>query len=101
MGTITIIEYSSVGGSGAFDGSPVENISCALKTTVDATTSTSPESITLQPDTRYVVVKAVELHRVSVKDSTVADQYATIEEAGRSDFSVNKSDRTFYYKLDA
>lgn len=101
MGTITIIEYSSIGGPGATDGSPVANLSTALKTTTDSTTSTSSENITLQPDTRYISVYGAELHRVSLKDSTVADRYALVTAGNVLDFAVNKSDRTLYYRADA
>jgi len=101
MGTITIVEYAAVGGQGAVDGSPVRNLSTALKTTVDATTSATPESVTLQDATRYVTVSAAELHRVSVKDNTVADRYETVTSSTHADFAINQGDRTLYYRTDA
>jgi len=101
MGTIRIEEYHTVGGPGAVDGSPVANLSTSLVTTVDATTSTSAESITLHPDTRYIIVTAPEAHRVSLKDSAVTDQYGFITAGSGKDYAVNKADRTLYYRLDA
>lgn len=101
MGTITITELNSIGGQGAVDGSPVINLSAIVKTTVDVTTTTSPESITLDTDTRFVIITAEELHRVSVKDSTVADKYLTVDLGATRDLAVQKQDRTLYYRLDA
>jgi hypothetical protein len=101
MGTITIVELNSVGGQGAVDGSPVINLSAVIKTTVDSTTSTTAESITLDPDTRYVIITADSLHRLSVKTSDVTSRYITVSDAGAVDLAVNKSDRTLYYRTDA
>ena len=101
MGTITIVELTAVGGPGAVDGSPVANLSTVLTTTVDSSTSTSPESITLDPATRYVRVSAVEDHRVSVNDSLVTTIYDTVSAGGKEDFAINKDDRTLYYRADA
>ena len=101
MGTITIEEYASIGGQGAVDGSPVANLSGCIKTTVDATTSTSAENITLDPNTRYVVISSVEKHRASVKDSSVTDRYGEIPANGTRDYAVNETDKTLYYRLDA
>lgn len=101
MATITIIELNSVGGQGAIDGSPVINLSSVIKTTVDATTSTSVENITLDPDTRFVVCLGDAAHRVSVKDSTVADRYTTLDSSRPVEAAVNKSDRTLYYRSEA
>ncbi len=101
MGTIRIEEYANIGGQGAVDGSPFSNLSACLKTTVDATTSTTAESITLNKDTKYVAVSAVEIHRVSVKSSDGSDKYGVILANGKEIFAVNAGDRTLYYKADA
>lgn len=101
MGTITITEYTSIGGAGAVDGAPVANLSGSITTTTDATTSTTAESITLNADTRFVRIVGVEKHRVSVKDSTAASNYDTVEAGIKEDFAINQSDRTLYYRLDA
>ena len=101
MGSITIVELNSIGGQGAVDGSPVANLSAVIKTTTDATTTTTAENITLDPNTRYVVITADALHRVSVKDSAVTDRFITVSSSVQSDFAINESDRTLYYRTDA
>lgn len=101
MATIKIIELSSTGGQGAVDGAPVINLSSIIKTTVDASTSTSVENITLDPDTRFVVCLGDAEHRVSVKDSTVADRYATLDTGRSLDAAVNKADRILYYRSES
>lgn len=101
MATITIIELNSVGGQGAVEGSPVINLSSIIKTTVDATTTTSVENITLDPNTRFVVCIGNAAHRVSVKDSTVADRYATLDLNTPLDAAVNPADRTLYYRSES
>lgn len=101
MGTITIEQYTTAGGRGAVDGAPVVNLSTCIKTTVDSTTSTTPESITLHPDTNFIVVSAEEDHCVSLKDSTVEDKYGLIRAGREKDYAVNGADRTLYYRLNA
>lgn len=101
MGTIRIEEYTTVGGAGAVDGAPVANLSAYLATTVDATTSTTAESVTLNPDTRFVTVSAVEDHRVTVKSTDGSAQYGFIPAGQTRDYAINKNDRTLYYKADA
>lgn len=101
MGTITITELSSVGGQGAVDGSPVVNISAVIKTTVDSTTSATAESMTLDPNTRYVIVKTDADHRLSVKSTEATDQYLIVSSGVSGDFAVNAADRTLYYRTDA
>jgi hypothetical protein len=102
MGTIRIEEYASIGGQGAVDGSPVANLSGLIRTTVDATTSGTAETLTLHQDTRFIVVTAAEIHRISVKDATAATQYAVIPvDPAQMAFAINKSDRTLAYRTDA
>ena len=101
MGTIRITEYTTVGGQGAVGDAPAVNLSTSLVTTVDATTSTTAESLTLNPDTRFITVHGVEDHRISLKNATVTDQYEFIGAAVKEGFPVNKEDRTLYYRLDA
>lgn len=101
MGTITITELNSIGGQGAVAGAPVANLSSVIKTTVDSTTSTTAESITLDTDTRFVIISADEAHRVSVKDSNVTDRYIPVSADIPTDAAVNDGDRTLYYRTDA
>lgn len=101
MGTIVIEEYTTAGGPGAVNGAPVVNLSTLLKTTVDSTTSTSAENVTLNQDTRFISVHAAEDHRVSVLNSDATDQYCLVAADGLRDFAVNKNNRTLYYRADA
>jgi hypothetical protein len=64
MGTITIIEYKGIGGQD--EGQAQVPQLQRLKRTVDATTSATPETITLEADTVAIRVVAEETHRVSI-----------------------------------
>lgn len=101
MGTLTIEQYSAAGSDKQHE-TPIANLYAQLSITIDSTTSTSAESITLNEDTSYIVVTGAEKHRVSIQDSTAATNYAEIAagDAGRRDFGV-KGGETLYYRLDA
>lgn len=99
MGTIVITEYGDSGHEGKREA-PIANLNTALKTTSDASTSTTAESIVLQSGTRYVSVYGVELHRISTKSSSAADQYELVPAGMSVQVSVNGGD-TLYYKADA
>jgi DNA-binding beta-propeller fold protein YncE len=102
MGTIRIEEYVSIGGQGAVDGAPVANLSAMVAETTNPATSSSPETITLHPDTRFIVVISPEKHRVSVKDATAATLYTIPPvEPMYGAYAVNKDDRTLAYRTDA
>lgn len=99
MGTIRIEEYGSVG-SNANRDAPVPDLNTVLATTVDATTSTTAESITLNRDTRVVSVYAVEDHRIVCNSDTTGTVYAFIAAGERRDFGVQPGD-AFFYRTDA
>ena len=74
MGTPTIIEYGSVGSQANRD-TDVADLGTCLKTTVDASTSGTVESVTLNPGTRIVSVVGDAEHRISVKSTDCTDNY--------------------------
>lgn len=98
MGTITIEEYDYVGGEGETNA-PVPKLK-GMKRTPDASTTTTAESITLQPQTSVIRVVADADHRISI-DNNVADSgdYATVGTTAL-DFGVDGGD-TLYYRSDA
>lgn len=98
MGTIVIEEYGSVG-SGANRDAPIANLQTMLATTVDATTSTSAESITLNLGTRVITVFAVEDHRVSVLSSNGSIKYGFVASGFYRDFGVDEGS-VLYYRSD-
>tara|TARA_R110002020_G_scaffold341887_3_gene556452 strand:+ start:1514 stop:1807 length:294 start_codon:yes stop_codon:yes gene_type:complete len=97
MGTITIEEYNYVGGRDENDA-PIPNL-VAMTRTQDASTSTSPESLVLQPKTSAIRVVADADHRISITDATAATNYATVGTTA-IDYGVNGGD-TLYYRADA
>ncbi len=100
MGTITIEEWASVGEPDNSNGVPIYKD--LIKVTVDATTSTSDETITLDKGTRYVSVTAVEIHRVSVYGATTVSKYAQVNAGERRDIAVPVAlGGTLSYRLDA
>ena len=98
MGTIVIEEYLYVGGEGETDA-PIPYLK-GMKRTVDATTTTAAESITLQANTSAIRVSADVDHRISI-DNNVADSgdYATVGLTER-DYGVDGGE-TLYYRSDA
>ncbi len=99
MGTIRIEEYGSVGTAANRDA-PVPDLHSILATTVDATTTTTAESVTLNKDTRVVSVHAVEAHRVVCNSNTTATLYAYLAAGERRDFGVQPGD-VLWYRADA
>jgi len=99
MGTIIIEEYSGTG-SPADASAPIANLSTLEATTVDATTSTSAEGVTINRYTRLISVTAVEAHRVSVNTNTTGTKYALINAGERRNFGINVGD-VVYYRADA
>jgi hypothetical protein len=99
MGTIRIEQYNSVG-SAANRDAPVPDLHSVLATTVDATTSTSAETITLNPNTRVVSVYATEAHRVVCNSDTTGTVYAFVAAGERRDFGVQQGD-ALWYRADA
>ena len=99
MGTITIEEYSTAG-SGKQRDLPVHDLDTLLTTTVDASTSTSSENITLNSGTSVINVYAVETHRVAITSDTTGTTYATIPAGTSRDLGVAAGE-TLYYRLDA
>lgn len=99
MGTIVIEEYAGTG-SRANRDAPVVDLNTCLATTVDATTSTTAESITLNSGTRVITVYGVEAHRVSVLSADGSAKYGFVAAGTYRDFGVAPGD-TLYYKLNA
>lgn len=99
MGTIRIEQYGALGSAANRDAPVVELGSC-LVTTVDATTSTTAENITLNDRTRAITVHAVEDHRVSVVSSDGSARYAFVAAGTYRDFGVTPG-AVLYYKADA
>ncbi len=99
MGTIVIEEYGSVGSSANRDA-PVVDLATNLNTTVDATTSTSAESITLNLGTRAITVYGVENHRVTLLSSDGSIKYGFVAAGTYRDFGVTPG-AILYYKLNA
>lgn len=99
MGTITIEEYTSAGTDNQREAQ-VPDLGTCIKTTTDATTSTTEESITLQGGTNLIAIDGVEKHRVSLTSSGTDDggNYATVN-AGL--IRVLGATGTLYYRLDA
>lgn len=101
MATIQIVELNSIGGPGAIDGSPVINLSGVIKITEDESTSGTAETITLDPETRYIVVTGNASHRLSVKSSDASARYVLTPSTGSIELAVNEKDRTLAYRTDA
>ena len=99
MGTITIIEYNTLGTPARRDAD-IADLTAVIKTTVDATTTTTAESIVLDEETRLVRIVGAEKHRVSTKDTLVTTEYDTVEAGTKEDFGVRPG-VTLYYRLDA
>lgn len=100
MGTITIEEWASVGEPDNNNSSPIYKD--LVKVTVDATTSTSDETITLDKQTRYVSITAVEIHRVNPTGSTTGTKYAQVNAGERRDLATPVAlGGTLSYRLDA
>lgn len=99
MGTIKIFEYNSVGTAANRDA-PVYDLETLLATTVDATTSTSAESVTLNLDTRLVAILAEEDHRICLGSDTTATKYMIAPAGLYVDVNVTPGG-TLYYELDA
>lgn len=97
MGTLTIIEYSAVGTDANRDA-PVLDLNTATKTTVDATTSGTAESLVLGINTRLIEVIGAEDHRISVKSSDCTDQYTIVGTSGK-ELGV-LPEQTLYYRTD-
>jgi hypothetical protein len=98
MGTIVIEQYGAVGTSANRDA-PVYDINTLFVTTVDATTSTTAESVTLSNDTRLVRVIPTEAHRVAVGTDTTASKYAFLPAGTIYDTNVTPGS-VFWYRSD-
>jgi len=99
MGTITIEEYGTAG-AGKDHSTQIPNLKTLLKTTVDSSTSTSAESITLQDGTGIVTITAVEDHRLSYGSDLTTSAYALCGAGVSRDFGV-EGGATIYYRADA
>lgn len=99
MGTIIIEEYARAGDVGQPD-MPVIQMDQTCILTRDATTSTTPENITLAATTNYITVYAVEAHRMSITADTTGTNYSYIAAGERRDFSVTGG-QVLYYRSDA
>lgn len=99
MGTITIEEYGYAG-SGKESTDSVAKLDTLQATTLDASTSTSAENVTLQAGTNIISIHAVEQHRVSFDTDTTASKYAVIPAGTIRDFGIDP-DTTIYYRADA
>ena len=98
MGTLTIVEYNTLGTEARRDAN-IADLQSVIKTTVDTSTSTSAESITLNDQTRLVRVIGDADHRISVLSSDCTDQYDIVGVV-KDDFGVRPGS-TFYYRLDS
>ena len=99
MGTIRIEEYSRAG-TGANTEQPVQKLDTIRALTLDATTSTSAENITLHPNTKLVRVRGAEQHRVALGSDTTATLYASAYASEWLDVGVDGGE-VLYYRLDA
>lgn len=99
MGTIVIEQYGSLG-SGANRDAPIVDLNTNLGTTVDATTSTTAESVVLNAGTRAITVYGVEDHRVTVLSADGSANYGFVAAGSYRDFGVPQG-ATLYYKLNA
>lgn len=95
MGTIVIEEYARAGGAAQQD-KPVYRLDTLLARTVDSTTSTTAESITLNQNTNFVRVYTEEIHRLSPGADNTASIYATTEAQKWTDFGVQGGEPIFY-----
>lgn len=102
MGTIVITEFTTVGGAGAVDSAPVMHANTVLETTRDATTSTTAENITLNKNTRFVSIYAVEDHRVSTGTDKTGDSadFIFCPATQKTDLAIEPS-TVLYYRSDA
>lgn len=98
MGTLTIIEYNTAGSEARRD-IDIADLQAVTKTTVDASTSSTAESITLTDQTRLVRVIGDEDHRISVLSSDCTEKYDIVGTA-KDDFGV-RPNTTLYYRTDA
>ena len=98
MGTITF-EQMVRAGSGAQPEAPLPKLDSSIIKTVDATTSTTPETLVLSENTKIVSVYAVEAHRISVAADTTTNYY-TVNALERRDFGVDGGE-TITYRADA
>jgi len=98
MGRIVIEEYGDTGSS-ANDSVPIAKLNTLVKTTDDATTSTSSESVVLSDYTKVVKVFAAQDHRIAVEDN-LGTVYSFIAAGVREDYGVTPGS-TIYYRSDA
>ena len=99
MGTIIIEEWIDVGQP---DGGNRPIFKNQVKVTVDATTSTSDETLVLDKKTRYVSVTSPEAHRISMTAATTGSKYAHINANERRDLAtVTTIGSTISYRTDA
>lgn len=98
MGKITIVEYNTAGSEANRDIN-IADLQAATKTTVDATTSSTAESITLTDYTRLIRVVCDEDHRISVLSSDCTEKYDIVGTT-KDDFGV-RAGSTLYYRTDA
>lgn len=100
MGTIVIEQFQRSGNTNQPD-SPIAKLDTAVVVTNDATTSTTPENVTLSAMTKIVSIYAVEKHRISIDtDQTSATNYITINAGERRDFGVDAG-KVLFYRSDA
>jgi len=98
--TATIVfEQMARAGSGAQYDAPIAKLDGSIIRTADATTSTTPETLTLSANTKVLVVNAVEDHRLSVESDTTTNYY-TVKAGVTRDFGVDGGE-TVTYRADA
>lgn len=98
MGTIRIEEYAA-SGSQANRDLDMTDLKTLVTTTVDATTTTTAENITLDDNAKIVSIYAAEAHRVAVENTT-GTTYAYIPATTWREFGVEPGG-SLYYRLDA
>lgn len=101
MGTIVIEEYQRTGTDQNGD-IPVYNLAKLTRRTADATTSTTPESLVLQPATAIVRIYTEEIHRIATSAANTGDSqtYFTTQAAKWHDLAVDAGS-TLHYRLNS
>lgn len=99
MGTIVIEQYASVGTS-KDSVAPLADLGSLKKKTIDATTSTSAESLVIDDLVTFVRIYATEKHRVCLGSDTTSSIYADCIAGEAMEFAVS-SGVALYYRLDA
>jgi hypothetical protein len=102
MGTISISQYTNAGSSSQHDQPALElNNSTRLLERTD--TAVSANSLTLNGQTAFVSIHAVEKHRVATGNTfgaSAAAQYDTVQANERRDFAVQPG-TAIWFRTDA